>query len=438
MHKHLLSGLCLLVFSASLWGEPQSIKVLSFRDNHAEAVKKRLKTFESLTGIKVTMDLIASNTVATKTLTDQMAGGSYDLYTVDEPFIPRLAPFFIRRDQWPSWDKIPSADVASQQFLTAAVAGTKFRGTSYGMPVSSNVYLYTYRKDLWNDPKEAAAFKQRYGYPLQAPQTTQHLRDMAEFFTRPPQMYGFAPFTKKSEGTTVEAIWILSTFGVRIFDQDLNIIMDQTKAAKAFQFYKDLMAFAPRGAKSWHHSERMAAYRKGKIAQIMTWPSFLQGLEDPKKSLVVGKSAWGLPPQGPGGQAAPVAGTWALAIPKSTKKQAQAAAFASFWASSQFGEELVAYGMNPARPDLLAKPSLVAKNPWFPAILKNFATAVVRPRFPEYHKVSDRISVHFTKMLIGDISPQASVKALYQDLDELVQQVKGQQHSATSRGGSTL
>ena len=41
-----------------------------------------------------------------------------------------------------------------------------------------------YRRDLFDDPKEKAAFKGKYGYDLAAPATYDQLRDIAEFFTR--------------------------------------------------------------------------------------------------------------------------------------------------------------------------------------------------------------------------------------------------------------
>ena len=411
------------LLTGSLQAQPfkgQSLKVLAFRDNHSEAVVKNLKKFEELTGAKVKMDLIASNTVATKTMTDQMAGGSYDLYTVDEPFIPQLAPFFIPLDQWPQPKIVDKKELGLDQYLPAAVSGTEFGGKNWGLPINSNVYMYIYRQDIFNDPEEKKNFAARYGYALAPAKTTEQFRDIAEFFTRPPKQYGFAPFTKKSEGTTVEAIWILSTFGVNIFDSELNVVLDVEKTAKALQFYKDLMQFAPKGSTSWHHSERMAAYRKGKLVQIMTWPGFLAGLEDVRKSRVVGKNAWDLPPKGPQGQSAPVAGTWALSIPKSSKNQSLAASFARWWGSYTFGQTLVPAGMNPARRDLLTDKQLAAGNHWFAGILANFEQAVVRPRFPEYRKVSDRISYQFTKMVAGQVSAKDAATELKTDLEKLV------------------
>ena len=425
-----------LTITSALWGantpkpfDGKVLKVLSFRDNHSEAVLRQLKTFEDLTGAKIKLDLIASNTVATKTATDQMAGGSYDLYTVDEPFIPQLSTYFVPMTQWPKDTVVPAAELNWSHFLTTALEGASFKGVQYGLPVQSNVYMYVYRSDLFESPQEQAAFKKRYGYDLKVPETTEQYRDVAEFFTRPPKLYGFAPFTKKSEGTTVEAMWILGTFGVKIFDDNLNVILDVQKTKEAFQFYKDMMAFAPRGAKSWHHSERMASWRRGKLAQIMTWPGFLKGLEDPLKSRVVGKNAYGVPPKGPQGQSSPVSGTWALAMAKTSKNKELAAAFARWWGSFSFGKNLVAKGMNPARIDLLKDQDLVANNPWFPAITNNFQSAIIRPRFPEYRKVSDKISFHFTNMVVGSQSPEDAAANLKKDLVKLASGfAKGQTH----------
>lgn len=327
-------------------------------------------------------------------------------------------------EQWPKNNLVAAKEMDLSHYLPAAVNGTKYQGKVWGLPVNSNVYMYIYRSDLFENPKEQAAFKKQFGYNLKVPTTVKEFKDVAGFFTRPPKMYGFAPFTKKSEGTTVEAIWALSTHGVQIFDDNLNVVMDQKKAAEAFQFYIDMMKFAPRGAKSWHHSERMAAYRKGKIAQIMTWPGFLKGLENPRKSRVVGLSKWGVPPAGENGQAAPVAGTWALAIPKSSQKKDLAAAFAQWWGSYTFGRTLVPSGMNPARRDLLSDKDLVKENPWFAGITANFEKAVVRPRFPEYRKVSDKISIHFTNCIVGKDSPQEAVKKLHKDLVALSMSIK--------------
>lgn len=402
----------------------RTLRVLSFNDTHAAAVSKRLPEFEKLTGAKVVFDAIASNTVATKTTSDQAAGGTYDLYAVDEPFMPQLAPFFLPLTQWPTPKTVAKTELALDRYLPAALAGGAYKGESYGLPINGNVYMYVYRKDLFSDPAEAKSFKAKYNYDLAPPKTTAQMRDVAEFFTRPPKSYGFAPFTKMSEGTTVEAIWVLSTFGVTLIDDNLALTMDDTKATQAFQWYLDMMKFAPPGATAWHHAERMAAYSRGRVAQMMTWPSFVKDLENKSRSLVVGKNDYAMPPSGPTGVSAAVAGTWTLAIPKSSKQKELASEFAGWWASQSFGRSLVDAGMNPARRDLLQDAALLKTNPWFAGVLQNFEVAVVRPRFPDYNKVSDVISQNFTKMVSGQFTAAQAVKGMRDGITPLLAAAK--------------
>ena len=58
-------------------------------------------------------------------------------------------------------------------------------GEFFGLPANQDAYGLTYRKDLFEDPKEKEAFKAKYGRDLAVPQTYQEAKDVAEFFTRP-------------------------------------------------------------------------------------------------------------------------------------------------------------------------------------------------------------------------------------------------------------
>ncbi len=50
---------------------------------------------------------------------------------------------------------------------------------------NQDAYGLTYRKDLFEDPKEKEAFKAKYGRDLAVPQTYQEAKEVAEFFTVP-------------------------------------------------------------------------------------------------------------------------------------------------------------------------------------------------------------------------------------------------------------
>lgn len=408
--KRLCAGLlALLVVCSSQGLSAEPVRVLSFKDGHALAVQSQLAAFEQETGVRVVMDLIPAANVAAKIVTDQAGGGLYDAYLVDEPFLPDLARFLLPLDEWPG---APSDRTTPDQFVSAAVAGSSFEGKQYGLPVNGNVYMYIYRKDLFEEPAEKEAYRKRFGTDLQPPQNPAEFEQIASFFHRPPKLFGFAPFTKMSEGTTVEAIWALGLMGYRLFDEQGRLALSESQAAKAFETYRRLMQFAPPGSGSWHHAERMRAYSKGTVAQMMTWPSFLKDLEDASKSLVVGKTAYGQSPSAVPSMGSGVAGTWSIALSRKGRSLAGAARFAQWWAGRESGKALVAKGMNPARRDLLSDNGLVSENPWFPSILNNFEAAQVRPRVKGYKELSHAVSRIFTDVVTGRASVDAGSSQL--------------------------
>lgn len=61
---------------------------------------------------------------------------------------------------------------------------TKFQGKIYAAPYDGDVLMLYYRKDLFNHEDEREAFKEKYGYELQPPETWNQFEDIAEFFTR--------------------------------------------------------------------------------------------------------------------------------------------------------------------------------------------------------------------------------------------------------------
>lgn len=400
-----LRVLCLsalpMLGSTSGNADQTEIHVLSFKDGHALAVQSELEDFEKSTGIKVQMDLFPAGSVASKIMTDQAGRGVYDVYLVDEPYIPQLAPFLRPLDEWPN----RTPDTAPTEFVNAALKASVFDGRAYGLPVNGNVYLPIYRKDLFENEVERSAFKSRYGRDLKLPLTASELLDVAQFFYRPPNLYGFAPFTKMSEGTTVEFLWLLSLLGHELINSDGVLEAQAADFAQAFSLYRKLLAFSPPGSRSWHHSERMRAYSRGQIAYMMTWPSFLRDLEDPAKSLVVGKTGYAISPvwtQQNGVLGSSVSGTWTIALSRKTRQVAAAAEFAYWWAGSRSGKLLVPRGMNPARRDLLSSASLIRENPWFPVVLENLEMARVRPRVKAYSKISHALSRAFTQAVAAE------------------------------------
>ena len=79
----------------------------------------------------------------------------------------------------PDWDQYYTGGAATvQQFNT-------HRGNYVGISFDGDYHTWFYRTDLFEDPEEQAAFKEKYGWDLQWPETWEQLDQVSEFFNRP-------------------------------------------------------------------------------------------------------------------------------------------------------------------------------------------------------------------------------------------------------------
>ncbi len=81
-----------------------------------------------------------------------------------------------------------------------------------------------YRQDLFDDPKEKAAFKAKYGYDLALPETYSQLRDIAEFFTRPDQkLFGVGLYGSEDyDACTSAYLNLFWSFGAELWNPKTN------------------------------------------------------------------------------------------------------------------------------------------------------------------------------------------------------------------------
>ncbi|WP_448375053.1 ABC transporter substrate-binding protein [Fervidobacterium sp.] len=397
-----------------------TIRVLAWDDALTQALKAGIPDFEKATGIKVVLELIPSGNLLQKIgVSVSVDKTDYDLVTVDEPFIPSLAHLMMPFDRWGSGKvfKKPPLNVFAPNAFEAAQWG----GVFVGMPINANVYIWITRKDLINDAKNRSEFKAKYGYELGVPKTFKELRDMAEFF-HSKGIYGFAPFTKQTEGSTAEAIFMFEAFGTSPLTVEggrVVVSLDEKKAVEAINFYKDLIRFAPPGALDMGHAERIAAFNQGKVFTMFQWPALVPQHEDPNNSLVAGKIVYSAPPVGPVKGSA-IRGCWVLAMPNATKNKDAAAEFAYWWASLETGQKLIPKGFTPARADLLLNPNFNKDRPWFKAIFDSMRNAVARPRFIRYPEASQIIRDNWLAAISGKVTPEEAVRKMKNDLSELI------------------
>ncbi|MGY0399818.1 MAG: ABC transporter substrate-binding protein, partial [Ostreibacterium sp.] len=145
------------------------------------------KAFTDITGIKVTHDLIGEGDVVEKLQTQMQSGENiYDAYINDSDFIGTHWRYQQVRNLT-DWMAGEGKDVTNPGLDMADFIGSEFTtapdGKLYQLPDQQFANLYWFRYDWFNDDKNKADFKSKYGYDLGVPVNWSAYEDIAEFFT---------------------------------------------------------------------------------------------------------------------------------------------------------------------------------------------------------------------------------------------------------------
>ncbi|MDK2896046.1 MAG: multiple sugar transport system substrate-binding protein [Candidatus Atribacteria bacterium] len=148
--------------------------------------------FTAQTGIKVKGDPIPWPQYHDKVFTEFASGKtSFDIVLPDSQWLGEavVGNHLVDITDW--FNQHVNPEDYYETFVESFCEYPDGSGKYYGVPALGDFCGMAYRTDLFDDPTEQAAFKEKYGYNLKPPETWSQLRDIAEFFTRPEQnLYG--------------------------------------------------------------------------------------------------------------------------------------------------------------------------------------------------------------------------------------------------------
>ena len=179
-------------------------------------------------------------------------------------------------------------------------------GTYWAYPTEGDANGWAYRKDLFENPDEMAAFEAEYGYPLAPPETYEQLRDIAKFFTRPDEgLYGLAIYTQADyDALTMGVENTLFSYGADWKDDNNNVmgVVNSPEAIEAVQIYRDLYECcqAP-GLSNAFFAEVNDAFIGGQVAMAMNYFAFFPALVNPEVNPHAEDTGFFVNPAGPNG-----------------------------------------------------------------------------------------------------------------------------------------
>jgi len=157
-------------------------------------------------------------------------------------------------------------------------------GRFYAAPCETDAVGLAYRKDWFEDPKERAAFRERYGRDLAVPATWEEFRDVAEFFQRPAEKrYGCAmPTGRAYDSLTMGFQNLLWAFGGAWHASDSNQVvghLNTPESAAALDFFGQLVHLGPNGAENLGYGEVLEAFMNGSTAMLLNYFAFFPGIQ---------------------------------------------------------------------------------------------------------------------------------------------------------------
>ncbi len=166
-------------------GKDTTLRVMLTWDAPGEALIKVIPQWEAATGIKVKYEKLSTLELSQKVNLELSSGKpeydiiQYDKYIykpiLENPNLLNLDPYMQKYD--PHYETMMTG---------MGEWGKADDGTNRMLPFYWCTYTMVYRKDLFEDPKEQAAFQKKYGYKLDVHNLTfdRSYKDAAEFFTR--------------------------------------------------------------------------------------------------------------------------------------------------------------------------------------------------------------------------------------------------------------
>lgn len=225
----------------------------------------------------------------------------------------------------------------SQDFMPIILEQLTKDGNLYVLPRHADISLFLYRKDLFDDPKLQADYKEKTGNDLKVPETWDEFKDIALWWGNRDGVYA-TQFAGKEEALSGRFLELLNANGAEFLSEDLKKVnFNGPEGVKAAQLFQDLYKAGamPPGMVNFLWDEVAKNFANGTILMYTDWYSSYESFQDPENSKVSGKIGFARQPKGDGGVHGGWAGAHGFSVTKSSKNKEAAAALVKFLTSEE-------------------------------------------------------------------------------------------------------
>jgi multiple sugar transport system substrate-binding protein len=411
----------------------EEVKILWAQWDPADYLQQIGNMYEQETGIKVTVVQESWNSFLDRFSTEMAAkGDTWDMVVGDSQWLGQGSTdgWYLDMTDFLVGEGI--ADTVTQATLTYYGEYPGASGQYWAYPTEGDANGWAYRKDLFEDPDEMAAFEAEYGYPLDIPENYDQFFDIAHFFTRPDEgLYGVAIYGSNGyDSLTMGVQNTMFTYGGRWQNPETNEVMGYTNSPEAIagvQMYRDLWdCCQPPGMATAFFPEVNDQMINGSAVMGMNYFAFFPALvNEATNPDYYDKIGFFSNPKGPGGDQAAALGGQGMSIVSyiSPERQEAAKDFIRWFAQEDVQAEWARLGGYTCNANVLATEEFLNATPFNPAFAETMGFVVDFWNIPIYDPMLRAATVALGEFVIeGQGTAEETMNRIAEEHDEMLRE----------------
>jgi len=373
--------------------------------------------YEAETGIKVTVVQEPWGSFGDLWATEMAAGGdAWDMVVGDSQWLGQGASqgHYVDMTDFMVGEGI--ADSVTEATLTYYGEYPPGSGKYWGFPTEGDADGWAYRKDLFEDPDEMAAFEAEYGYPLAVPENYDQLTDIAKFFTRPEEnLYGSAIYTQKDyDAITMGVENTMFSWGGDWKDENMNVmgVVNSPENIASLEAYKELYDCCQvPGLSNAFYVETNESIINGSAVMAMNYFAFFPALANPDVNPYADVTGFFPNPAGPDGDQHAALGGQGMSLLSyiSDERKEASKDFIRWFAQEDIQAEWAALGGYTCNTNVLATDEFLAATPFNPAFATTMGFVMDFWNIPEYAQLLEVTQREFHDYVINGVGTAEEV-----------------------------
>jgi len=389
----------------------EELNILWAQWDPADYLQQIGNIYEEETGVKVNIIQEPWGSFGDRFFTEMAAGGdAWDMVVGDSQWLGQGATqgHYVDMTDFLVGEGI--ADTVTEATLTYYGEYPAGSGQYWAFPTEGDADGWAYRKDLFENPDEMAAFEAEYGYALDVPQTYDQLTDIAEFFTRPEEgLYGVAIYTQKDyDAITMGVENTMFSWGAEWQDANNNVlgIVNSPEAIESLEAYRHLYDCCQvPGLSNAFFVDTNDAVISGQAVMAMNYFAFFPALASPEINPYAETTGFFPNPAGPNGDRHAALGGQGASIISyiSPERQAAARNFIRWFAQEDVQAKWAELGGYTCNENVLKTEEFLTATPFNPAFAETMGFVKDFWNIPVYGELLEITQREFHKYIVEGV-----------------------------------